>query len=121
MDAKALVRLLQRYVNGERKAVNVLRVPTPDEEDQRRLNRERERLIEERGAHVVRIESLLVQIGIHMPIVRNFPEWLENVASRKKTQRQPIEGCRLAIELDAGDGVFRMEKILGNYILDSEL
>nr|VFK52816.1 MAG: transposase [Candidatus Kentron sp. TC] len=66
-------------MNGERRAVSVLRVPTPDEEDQRRLNKERERLIKERGAHVVRIESLLVRIGIHMPIVRNFPEWLENV------------------------------------------
>ena len=59
------VRLLQRYVNGERKSVSVLRVPTPDEEDQRCLNRERKRLIKEGGAHVVRIKSLLHLTSAH--------------------------------------------------------
>ena len=79
VDVKALLRLLQRYLDGERKAVSVVRVPSPDEEDQRRLNRERERLLKEHGAHVVRIESLLVQVGIRTPIGRDFPEWLEGV------------------------------------------
>ena len=79
VDVKALLRLLQRYLNGERKAVSVVQIPTPDEEDQRRLNRERERLLKEHGAHVVRIESLLVQHGVRTPIGRNFPEWLETI------------------------------------------
>ncbi|MBT8421114.1 MAG: IS110 family transposase [Gammaproteobacteria bacterium] len=64
VDAKALLRLLQRYLGGERKAVSVIHVPTPDEEDQMRLSRERERLLKEHGAHIVRIKSLLVLHGI---------------------------------------------------------
>nr|VFK79136.1 MAG: Transposase [Candidatus Kentron sp. SD] len=57
VDVKALLRLLQRYLNGERKAVSVVQIPTPDEEDQRRFNRERERLIKEHSAHIARIKS----------------------------------------------------------------
>ena len=37
VDVRALLRLLQRYLNGERKAVSVVQIPTPDEEDQRGL------------------------------------------------------------------------------------
>ena len=55
VDVDALLRLLQRYLNGERKAVSIVRVPTTDEEDQMRLNRERERLLKEHGAHIARI------------------------------------------------------------------
>nr|VFK69145.1 MAG: transposase [Candidatus Kentron sp. UNK]VFK73824.1 MAG: transposase [Candidatus Kentron sp. UNK] len=77
VDVKALLRLLQRYLNGERKAVSVVQVPTLDEEDQRRFNRERERLIKEHSAHIARIKSLLIQHGVRTPIDRKFPEWLE--------------------------------------------
>lgn len=79
VDVKALLRLLQRYLNGERKAVSVVQIPTPDEEDQRRFNRERERLIKEHSAHIARIKSLLIQHGVRTPIGRNFPEWLETI------------------------------------------
>ena len=77
VDVKALLRLLQRYLNRERKAVSVVQVPTLDEEDQRRFNRERERLIKEHSAHIARIKSLLIQHGVRTPIDRKFPEWLE--------------------------------------------
>jgi transposase len=44
VDVKALLRLLQRYSQGERGLMSVVRVPTLAEEDHRRLHRERERL-----------------------------------------------------------------------------
>jgi transposase len=45
--------------------VSVLRVPSPEEEDARRLTRERERLKNERVAHVNRIKGLCAVQGIY--------------------------------------------------------
>lgn len=60
MDVQSLLRLLIRYWAGERKVMSIVRVPSIEAEDQRRLHRERERLLKERGAHSARIISLLV-------------------------------------------------------------
>jgi transposase len=68
VDAEALVRQLIRHDRGEREALAVVRVPTVEEEDQRRLHRERERLIRERGAHSARIQSLLVAQGLRRKV-----------------------------------------------------
>lgn len=68
VDAEALVRLLIRHDHGEQQALAVVRVPTVVEEDQRRLHRERDRLIKERGAHSARIQSLLVAHGLRQPV-----------------------------------------------------
>ena len=64
VDVKALLRLLMRFKSGEDEALRSIRVPTVEEEDLRRLHRERERLIKERGSHSARIKSLLVAQGI---------------------------------------------------------
>jgi len=77
VDVKALLRLLQRYWHGDREAMSVVRVPTVEEEDQRRLHRERIRLIKERGGHSARIKSLLVAHGIRLEIRTDFLERLE--------------------------------------------
>lgn len=66
IDVEALLRLLMRYHSGERAALSEVRVPTVDEEDARRLHRERERLVKERGGHSARIKSLLVMHGIRI-------------------------------------------------------
>jgi len=42
VDVVALLRLLMRYGGGEKEALHAIRVPTVEEEDQRRLNRERD-------------------------------------------------------------------------------
>ena len=78
VDVKALLRLLQRYWHGDREAMSVVRVPTVEEEDQRRLHRERERLLKERGGHSARIKSLLVAHGIRLEIRSDFLEQLES-------------------------------------------
>jgi transposase len=60
LDADKLLAMLQRYRGGERRVWAVLRTPKVQEEDARRVDRERQRLTEERTAHVNRIGSLLV-------------------------------------------------------------
>jgi transposase len=77
VDVKALLRLLQRYWQGERGMLSVVRVPTVEEEDQRRLHRERERLLKERGSHSARIKSLLVAHGLRLRLGADFLHQLE--------------------------------------------
>ncbi len=76
VDVVALLRLLMRYVQGETAALNIIRIPTVAEEDQRRLNRERDRLIKERGAHSARIKSLLIAHGIRLEKISSLPKIL---------------------------------------------
>ena len=65
IDVKKLLRSLMAYLRGEPKVWNVVRVPTVIEEDDRRLHRERSRLINERIQHVNRIKGLLAIHGIY--------------------------------------------------------
>ncbi|MGK0399137.1 MAG: transposase [Gammaproteobacteria bacterium] len=64
VDVIALLRLLMQYAGGETQALQTIRIPTVEEEDDRRLNRERDRLLKERGAHSARMKSLLIAHGI---------------------------------------------------------
>jgi len=55
------------YLRGEPKVWSVVRVPTVAEEDDRRLHRERHRLINERVQHVNRIKGLCAVHGVYPP------------------------------------------------------
>ena len=48
LDAQGMLRVLAAYLAGDRHACSMVRVPTPEEEDAKRLHREREHLVEER-------------------------------------------------------------------------
>ncbi len=63
IDGEALVRALLAYKRGEPRVCAMLRVPTPDEEDRRRISRERKALTNERTRHVNRIKGLLFAQG----------------------------------------------------------
>jgi transposase len=65
IDVTALLRTLMAHLRGEPKVVSVVRVPSPAEEDARRLHRERSRLIAERVAHVNRLKGLCAIQGIY--------------------------------------------------------
>jgi len=65
VDAERLLRSLMAYLRGEPKVWSVVRVPSVAEEDDRRLHRERDRLISERIQHVNRIKGLLAIHGIY--------------------------------------------------------
>lgn len=92
VDVIALLRLLMRYMNGEKAALPSIRIPTVAEEDDRRLNRERDRLLKERGSHSARIKSLLVTHGIVLERLSGVPRLL-------KTSRAAVTGYALPPEL----------------------
>ena len=76
VDVVAMTRLLMRYINGETSALHTIRIPTVAQEDQRRLSRERDRLLKERGSHSARIKSLLIAHGIVLEKMSDFPRIL---------------------------------------------
>jgi transposase len=64
IDGEALVRTLLAYKRGEPRVCAMVRVPTPEEEDRRRLCRELKTLVSERVRHVNRLRGLFFSQGI---------------------------------------------------------
>ena len=70
----------------------MVRVPSLEEEDQRRRGRERERLVKERVQHLGRIKGLLMTQGIRdfQPARRG---WQERLEALRTGDGQPLPGC----------------------------
>jgi len=64
IDGEALLRTLMAWKRGEPRVCSMVRVPSPEQEDRRRLSRERKTLVAERLRHVNRIKGLLYSQGI---------------------------------------------------------
>ena len=65
IDAHGMLRALMAFERGEEQVFSVVRVPSVEEEDTRRVHRERERLIKERIQNVNRVKGLLATQGIY--------------------------------------------------------
>jgi transposase len=63
IDVEKLLSTLMGWARGERRICSMVRPPSPQQEDERRLTRERETLIAERIKHVNRIKGLLATQG----------------------------------------------------------
>ena len=84
LDAAKLYEMLMRYVGGEKRVWRVVRVPTVEQEDARRLHRELERLKKERNAHVSRMRSLAVLHNVRLERIggRGWQQRLESLQGR---------------------------------------
>jgi len=87
LDAELLVRHLLRWQAGERNVWSVVRVPSVADEDQRRLERERQRLRKEWTAHWARLWSLLKLHGISSC---PKPRFLAHVAAARTWDGAPL-------------------------------
>jgi transposase len=83
IDGEALLRTLLAYKRGEPRVCAMVRPPSPEEEDRRRLGRERKTLVAERIAHVNRIKGLLFAQGIadYAPLRRDRRQRLEQLTT----------------------------------------
>lgn len=74
MDAESLIRVLMALHRGDRQIASVVRVPSAQEEDDKRLLRSRDNLLRERIRHTNRIRGLLHMQGVrHIdPARRNW-------------------------------------------------
>ncbi len=94
LDSDKLLSMLMRYYGGERRVWAVARIPTPEQEDERRVHRELERLRQERTAHSNRIRSLLVLHNLRVERIggRAWAHWWAQQAG------QLLPGLRAEIE-----------------------
>ncbi len=102
IDGKALVRTLLAYKRGEPRVCAMVKAPTPEEEDQRRVSRERQTLTAERVQHVNRIKGLLFAQGIrdYEPLHRNRRQQLDKLTTGDGRPLPPHLKAQIRRELD---------------------
>jgi transposase len=83
IDGEALLRALLAYKRGEPRVCAMVKAPTAEEEDRRRLCRERKVLIAERIVPINRIKGLLFSQGIsgYEPLRRDRRQRLEELTT----------------------------------------
>jgi transposase len=109
IDGETLIRTLMAYKRGEPPVCSMVRVPTPEEEDRRRLCRERKALVAERVVHVNRIRRLLFSQGIrdYRPLHRDRRQRLEELRTGDDRALSSHIKAQICRELD------RLELLLG--------
>jgi transposase len=109
VDAERMLRSLMAHLRGDPKVWSVVRVPSVAEEDDRRLHRERDRLIGERIQHVNRIKGLFAIHGIYdyEPLRRDRMQRLEQLRTANGRTLPPRLKAEILRELQ------RLELVLG--------
>ena len=102
IDGEALLRTLLAYKRGEPRVCAMVRAPSPEEEDRRRLCRERKTLVAERVAHVNRIKGLLFAQGIadYEPLRGDRRQRLEVLRTGDGRPLPPYLKAQIGRELD---------------------
>lgn len=95
IDGELLLRTLMAHLRGEPRVVRIVRVPSMEQEDARRVSRERDRLVTEQTAHTNRIKALLRLLGMAVgnPRRRDWLGWLER---QRDWQGRPVPPHLLA-------------------------
>ena len=102
IDGEALVRALLAYKRGEPRVCAMVQALTPDDEDSRRLCRERKALTVERIQHVNRIKGLLFSQGVadYEPLRRNRRQRLDELKTGDGRPLPPHFKAQIRRELD---------------------
>ena len=102
IDGEALVRALLAYKRGEPRVCAMVRVPTPEEEDRRRISRERKALTTERVRHVNRIKGLLFGQGVsgYEPLRRDRRQRLDELRTGDGRELPCHLNAQISRELD---------------------
>jgi transposase len=81
IDGQALLRVLMAFKRGEPRVCAMVRPPSPQDEDRRRIGRERDTLIKERTGHINRIKGLMFTQGVldYEPMARDRRARLESL------------------------------------------
>jgi transposase len=102
LDGETLLRALLAYKRGEPRVCAMVVPPSPEEEDRRRLCRERATLIAERITHVNRIKGLLFSQGIsdYAPLRRDRQLRLETLRTGDGRELPPHVRAQIGRELE---------------------
>src|ERR687885_646977 len=109
IDGEALLRTLMAWARGEPRVCSMVVPPTPDDEDRRRLSRERKVLIGERIRYVNRIKGLLMSQGItgYEPLRRDRRQHLAELKTCDGRRLPPRLQSEILRTLDRLDLVLR--------------
>ena len=102
IDGETLLRTLMAWARGERRVCSMVRAPSPEEEDRRRLTRERGTLLKERIQHTNRVKGLLSGQGVrdYNPLRRDRFERLEALRTGDGRELPPLLKAEIRRELD---------------------
>ena len=89
IDLEQLMRTLLAYLRGEPRVCSVVHVPTVEDEDRKRRNRERDYLIDERTAHTNRIKGLLHAQGVR-DVMPMKPGFIASLTSLRTGDGRPL-------------------------------
>lgn len=89
LDAKRLLRAIIGLAQGDPQSCRAVRAPTREEEDARRIPRERQRLVRERTGHLNRIKALLTAHGIRALRITDA-RWPDRLDNLRTADGQPI-------------------------------
>src|SRR5271157_2794958 len=102
IDGEALLRALLAHKRGEPRVCSMVRPPTPEAEDERRICRERAELVGERVRHVNRIKGLLFSQGVrdYEPLRRDRRKRLLELRTGDGRPLRPHLKAQIERELD---------------------
>jgi transposase len=134
LDAKALCLKLDRYVEGNREALAMVRVPTEQEEQLRAIHRQREQLVKTRKRLEAQGRSLMVNHGIE-PVQgwwkrRTFaalavPEWMRELLNNSQplllALEEKIRAMTVQLQAAASPGQPRGLGLLTSVVIDREI
>jgi len=134
LDAKALCLKLDRFVEGNRAALALVRVPTETEEQKRALHRQREQLVKARKQLEAQGRSLMVNHGLEP--VKNWwkrstfarlelPGWMEQLLERTQpillALQEQIQALTVELQAAAAPGQPRGLGALTSVIIEREV
>jgi len=88
-NAESLIRVLMALYRGEQQVAKIVHVPSPEEEDHKRLLRSRTNLLRERIRHTNRIRGLLNLQGVRH-IDPNRRDWIAALAKLRTGDGRPF-------------------------------
>src|SRR5437762_2471167 len=91
LDTELLKRAFLGWLRGESRHCSMAKIPTPEEEDAKRPNRERENLVGERTRIVNRMKSTLARLGLRgfKPTLRQAAERLDRLRTAEGVPLPP--------------------------------
>jgi len=134
LDAKALCLKLDRFVQGNRDALAIVRIPSEEEEQKRAIHRQREQLVKARKRLEAQGRSFMVNHGMETAsnwwkprtfALLSVPEWMKELLSNSQpilvALQEKIRALTQQLQAAARAGQGRGFGALSSVVIDREI